>query len=147
MINPLFIELALEKVAEPDAREQLQRIKHLALELAASELAFPERLAANRRERGEKPTVLSKSQQAALSDIDEDIALNDRESLKMFKDAANAREILEAVTFELPGAPKDWSWMLPHAHLEDRADIEQVVALQRSLDEAITRFLESYPDV
>ncbi len=145
MINPQFIVLALEKTSDPEAREHLKRIEALARELTVLERDFPAKIAANKNKRGEKPTKLKKDEKAMLTEFDEDLANIDKESLELFRNASNAREILEALTFELPGSPKDWGWMLPKAHPEDRAAIEEVVRVQRALDDEMKKYLETYP--
>ncbi len=145
MINPQYIAIAIEKTSDPKAREHLERIEALARELAALEHDIPAKIAANKSNRGEEPVKLSQNQKATLADVNEDLANIDKESLELFKNASNAREILESLTFELPGSPKDWSFMLPKTHPEDRALIEEVVRAQRTIDEEMKKYLETYP--
>jgi hypothetical protein len=145
MINPQFIAIAIEKTSDPRAREHLKRIETLARELVALERDFPSKVAASKSKRGEKPTKLRKDEKAMLAEFDEDIVNIDREALEHFRKASSSREILEALTFELPGSPRDWSFMVPKANPEDRALIEEVVAVQRALDEEMKRYLETYP--
>ena len=144
MVNPQFIALAAGKTSNPEEQEHLKRIEALARELATLEYEFPAKIAANKNRRGEKPTKLTKNEKTALAEFDEDRANIDRETLKLFESTASAREIVEALSLELPGVPKDWSWMVPKAHPQDRALIEQVVAAQRALDAEMKKYLEAY---
>lgn len=145
MINSQFIALAIEKTSDPKAREHLKRIEVLARELVALERDFPSKIAANKSKRGENPTKLKEDEKAMLAEFDEDVADIDREALKHFRNTSSPREILEALTFELPGSPRDWGFMIPKAHPADRGLIEEVVRVQRALDEEMKRYLGTYP--
>jgi hypothetical protein len=145
MINPHYLVLAMEKTTDPEARAHLKRIEAFARDLAVLERDFPNKVAANKSKRGDRPVKLSKEQKAVLADVDEDLADIDRESLARFESASSAREILEALTYELPGSPKDWSWMVTKAHPDDRPLIEEVISAQRALDEEMLNYLETYP--
>lgn len=146
MINPKFIALAAEKTSDPKAREHLKRIEVLARELVVLERGFPSKIAASKARRGEEPTKLKKGEKAMLAEFDEDVAnIDQEEAMEHFKNASNAREILESLAFELPGSPKDWSFMLPKAHPADRVLIEEVVSVQRAIDEEMKKYLETYP--
>ena len=144
MINPRYLAIAAGKTTDPESQRQLQRIEALARELVALERDFPERIRTNKQARGEDPVRLSADEASTLADIDEDMADIDRDLLAFSRNASSATEILEMLTFELPGAPQDWSWMLPQTHPEDRPLIEEIVRLQRLIDAEMKQYLASH---
>jgi hypothetical protein len=53
-------------------------------------------------------------------------------------------EVIESLSFTLPGVPVDWSFLLKRLHADDRPAVEDIIQRQRALRTAMAGYLERF---
>lgn len=144
MISPRYIAAAVAKAANADEREALARIEAMAAEIATLESEFPQWLEARRASRNEPKVKLSKEQRLFVAALPGDMAAGEAETLRLMQDLPTAVEVIESVSFTMPGVPLDWSFLLPGLHADDRSAAEDIIQRQRALRAAFADYLERF---
>jgi hypothetical protein len=147
MISPKYIAAAAAKTANADEQEALARIEAMAAEIAVLEGEFPQWLESRKAGRNESKVKLSKEQRLFVAAIPGDLAAGEAETLRLLRELPTAVEVIESVSFTMPGVPLDWSFLLPGLHADDRPAVEDIIRRQRALRAALAEYLERFRPV
>lgn len=144
MISPRYFAAAVAKTANADEQEALARLEAMAAEVATLETDFPRWLDARKAARNESKVKLSKEQRLFVAAIPGDLAAGEAETLRLLQELPTAVEVVESLSFTLPGVPLDWSFLLPALHADDRPAVEDIIERQRALRTAMAGYLERF---
>jgi len=140
------LRIALAKTNHPATCAALEQALLTAESLARVESDFETKINASKARRGEKPTRLSKSRRAQLSEYADDASALEAEQLAAFDSESSANEILTALKSGLDADLKFWTNAAKYTHPDDMPVVQEFVKAKLELQESLALCLASGPD-
>ena len=126
-MNSACLDVLLTKTDDPAQRQALTDIREAVRHVMALEDAFPERMAENKRKRGQAPLQLTEEEEEVVADSADAMVQVDQFDLRICQQAETPADALrELVDYQQEDADM-WAYLASSAeHPDDRAAVEEV---------------------
>jgi len=135
------IQIAITKTTSPEELDLLNEISKLAESFDALESSFEERINNNKILRGEKPTRLTRSKKAEISQYKKDADDLTDQLTNDFLLLDNAQEIIQAIHSGFDNDIAFWKQAVKYTHPADLPIVDEFLSAKMKLHDALIAYL------